>query len=156
MFSIIGDAGSSQYPQEPFSPPFRLGLLDFSLSVLSSSFFFSFSSPIIIIFCMVFFPAHTFLLATTGSSSIPQTPSQLTPSHWRRRDPPVSLRIPQFSSPLSSAPAHPSAQLQLPLPIGDDGIPQCASGSLKGSRMHNYVGDPRMHNYVRNFSFFCT
>ena len=69
---------------------------------------------------------------------------------------PVCLRIPQLSSPLSSAPAHPSAQLQLPLPIGDDGISQFASGSLKGSRMHNYVGDPRMHNYVRNFSFLCT
>merc|ERR1711978_794759 len=34
------------------------------------------------------------------------------------------------SSPVSSA-------LQLPLPIGDDGIPQCGSDSLKGSRMHN-------------------
>ena len=55
---------------------------------------------------------------TIGDDGIPQSCSdalssahlsaqlQLTLSYWRRRDPPVSLRIPQLNSALSSAPAH--------------------------------------------------
>merc|ERR1711944_137995 len=67
---------------------------------------------------------RTFLLATAGPTSVPQNPSaqltsHLAPSYWRRRDPPVSLRIPQHSSPLTS---H--------LPIGDGGTHQCPSESL--------------------------
>ena len=46
------------------------------------------------------------LLRVLPSSAHLSAQLQLTPSYWRRRDPPVSLRIPQLSSPLSSAPAR--------------------------------------------------
>ena len=71
--------------------------------------------------------SYHFLLATTESPNMDENASAQSVSsasastfYWRRWNPPVWIRIRQLSSPLSSAPAHPSAQLQLPLLIGDD------------------------------------
>jgi len=59
-----------------------------------------------------------FLLATTESPNMDENASaqsvssaSASTSYWRRRNPPVWIKIPQLSSPLSSAPAHPSALL---------------------------------------------
>ena len=61
------------------------------------------------------------------SPSTDQNPSEslssahLSAHYWRRRNPPVRIRIPQ----------NPSAQLTTQLTIGDDGIPQYGSESLR-------------------------
>ena len=70
-----------------------------------------------------------------GPSAQPVSSAPASTFYWRRRNPPVWIRIPQLSSPLSSAPAQPSAQLQLPLPIGDDGIPQYGSKFLSSAHL---------------------
>ena len=144
-----------------FSPPFRLGLLDFA----------EHKSSLLLLLLLL-----RVLLGSQLSSSSPLSSAQLqlTPHYWRRRDPPVLLRCPQLSSlpssvpahttllattgspsvaqmPSSAAPAHtsllartgspsvaqmPSAQLTSQrsssshFPIGDDMIPQCCSDAL--------------------------
>ena len=78
---------------------------------------------------------------------------------WIPQDPPVWIKIPQLSSPLSSAPAHPSAQLQLPLLIGDDeslSIPQNSSAQLTSqisSSSHLPIGTTTIHVKYTCLSF---
>ena len=65
-------------------------------------------------------------LTSQLSSSSPISSAPATTSYWRRQNPPIWMRMPQLS---------PSAQLQLPLSIGDDGIPQYGSESLRSAHL---------------------
>ena len=110
--------------------------------------------------------SYHFLLATTESPNMDENASAQSVSsasastfYWRRWNPPVWIRIPQLSSPLSSAPAHPSAQLQLPLLIGDDeslSIPQNSSAQLTSqisSSSHLPIGTTTIHVKYTCLSF---
>ena len=61
-----------------------------------------------------------------GPSAQPVSSAPASISYWRRQNPPIWMRMPQLS---------PSAQLQLPLSIGDDGIPQYGSESLRSAHL---------------------
>merc|ERR1712217_750593 len=98
-------------------------------------------------------PAHTWLLATTEAASTNQTPSsshlaigddgsrqyesdslQLTPGYWRRRKPPVRIRLPPAHTSLlatTEAASTDQTPSSLHLAIGDDGSRQYESDSLQ-------------------------